>query len=42
VDYDLTDLGRSLQGPVIALGNWALENRARIAAARAAFDAAQD
>jgi DNA-binding HxlR family transcriptional regulator len=42
VDYDLTDLGRSLQGPVMALGQWAIENRLRIEAARAAFDAAQD
>jgi DNA-binding HxlR family transcriptional regulator len=42
VDYDLTDLGRSLQGPVLALGNWALENRPRIEAARAAFDAARE
>jgi DNA-binding HxlR family transcriptional regulator len=40
VDYELTALGRSLQSPVIALGNWALENQRRIQAARAVFDAA--
>jgi DNA-binding HxlR family transcriptional regulator len=39
VDYKLTALGRSLQEPVIALGQWALENAPQIAAARAAFDA---
>lgn len=39
VDYELTSLGRSLQGPVIALGSWALENLPQIEAARAAFDA---
>ena len=27
VDYELTDLGRSLLAPVQALGNWALSNR---------------
>jgi DNA-binding HxlR family transcriptional regulator len=42
VDYALTDLGRSLQAPVVALGQWALENRGRIEAARAAFDARED
>lgn len=40
VDYELTTLGRSLQEPVIALGRWAVDNRARIEAARTAFDAA--
>lgn len=39
VDYTLTDLGRSLQVPVYALGTWAIENRQAIDAARAAFDA---
>jgi DNA-binding HxlR family transcriptional regulator len=42
VDYSLTDLGRSLQGPVQALGLWAVENRPRMEAARAAFDAARE
>ena len=39
VDYKLTALGRSLQFPVVALGQWALKNMPRIHAARAAFDA---
>jgi DNA-binding HxlR family transcriptional regulator len=38
VDYELTALGRSLQSPVIALGQWALENMPHIQAARATFD----
>ncbi len=39
VDYELTDLGRSLLVPVQALGSWALSNRARIEQARRKFDA---
>ena len=39
VDYELTDLGRSLWVPVGALGAWARENQPRIEAARQAFDA---
>ena len=39
VDYELTDLGRDLTVPVIALGKWAKENEGRIAAARTIFDA---
>lgn len=39
VDYELTALGRSLQGPVTVLGQWVLENLRRIEAARATFDA---
>ncbi len=38
VDYSLTDLGRSLQEPVLALGSWAIRNRAIIEAARQRFD----
>ncbi len=38
VEYALTDLGRSLQEPVMALGNWAIFHRDRIHAAQAAFD----
>lgn len=38
VEYSLTDLGRSLQGPVMALGEWALANRAEIHAAQQVFD----
>jgi DNA-binding HxlR family transcriptional regulator len=41
VDYELTALGQSLQSPVIALGQWAIENRPQIEAARAAFDVSQ-
>jgi DNA-binding HxlR family transcriptional regulator len=39
VDYELTDLGRSLFPPIDALGAWAFENRHEIEAARARFDA---
>jgi DNA-binding HxlR family transcriptional regulator len=41
VDYELTDLGRDLTVPVIALGQWARRNQDYIEAARAAFDARQ-
>lgn len=39
VDYELTELGRSLLAPVQALGEWARANMGGIDAARAAFDA---
>jgi DNA-binding HxlR family transcriptional regulator len=39
VDYELTDLGRSLFPPIDALGAWAFANRHEIEAARARFDA---
>ena len=39
VEYALTDLGRDLTLPVMALGQWAMQNQRRIAAARATFDA---
>jgi DNA-binding HxlR family transcriptional regulator len=38
VDYELTDLGRSLRQPVAALGLWAIENKATIRKARQVFD----
>ena len=38
VDYELTDLGRELLGPVTTLGKWARDNLLRIGRARAAFD----
>jgi len=38
VDYELTELGRELLVPVRALGEWARENRERIAKARDEFD----
>lgn len=40
VDYALTPLGASLVEPVSALGEWAIANRERIAAARESFDLA--
>src|ERR1700757_3970118 len=39
VDYELTQLGRSLLAPVQALGAWALSNRQFIEEARRRFDA---
>lgn len=39
VDYELTELGRSLQEPVRVLNDWAVSNLAAIDAARAAYDA---
>jgi DNA-binding HxlR family transcriptional regulator len=39
VEYALTMLGRSLSGPVVALGHWVHDNMATIDIARAAFDA---
>ncbi len=38
VEYRLTELGRSLLAVVRALGDWAIENRDEILAARARFD----
>jgi DNA-binding HxlR family transcriptional regulator len=38
VDYELTDLGRSLRQPVQALGLWAMEHKATIRQSRDAFD----
>ena len=40
VEYALTAMGRSLTGPVIALGRWAQANSPRIDEARQGFDAA--
>jgi DNA-binding HxlR family transcriptional regulator len=40
VDYELTELGRSLLNPVNALGLWARQNRNRIQQARVQFDTA--
>ena len=34
VDYELTDLGRDLQGPLHLLGKWAVDNRPKVLAAR--------
>jgi DNA-binding HxlR family transcriptional regulator len=38
VDYELTDLGRSLWTPVEALGLWARQHQKQIEAARQRFD----
>jgi DNA-binding HxlR family transcriptional regulator len=38
VDYELTDLGRGLAQPVMALGNWARQHLPDIENARHAFD----
>lgn len=38
VDYELTDAGRSLLGPVMALVKWADDNQSAIAAAQRQFD----
>lgn len=42
VEYALTDLGRSLSKPVVALGLWARANLSQIAEKRARYDEAQD
>ncbi len=42
VDYELTGLGRSLQEPVLALSQWALDNVAAIHEAQARFDTEHD
>jgi DNA-binding HxlR family transcriptional regulator len=39
VDYELTELGRSLLDPVSELGSWARKNRLAIEKARHRFDA---
>jgi len=39
VDYELTELGKSLCGPIVALGQWAEANYDEIAVSREAFDA---
>ncbi|MVT55651.1 transcriptional regulator [Bradyrhizobium yuanmingense] len=38
VDYELTELGRGLQQPVQALGEWAIAHLEQIEAARTRFD----
>ncbi|WP_232494974.1 winged helix-turn-helix transcriptional regulator [Novosphingobium kaempferiae] len=42
VEYALSDLGRSLAGPVEALGAWAVGARPAIEASRTAFDSQHD
>ena len=41
VEYELTDLGRSLIEPLRTLGAWVLRNGPEIEAARVQFDAAK-
>ena len=42
VDYELTELGQSLQKPICGLAMWATDNVEAIHSAQARFDAAQD
>jgi DNA-binding HxlR family transcriptional regulator len=42
VDYELTDLGRGLSEPVMALGQWAKMHQVEIETARSRFDDRQD
>ena len=42
VDYELTELGQSLQKPICGLATWATENVETIHAAQARFDAEHD
>ena len=42
VDYELTELGRSLVGPLGAIERWALDNREVIHAAQSRFDKEAD
>ena len=41
VDYELTPLGRSLQGPICGLAGWATENVGAIHEAQARYDGEQ-
>ena len=42
VDYELTELGRSLQKPICGLATWATENVDAIHAAQSRFDTMHD
>ena len=42
VDYELTELGRSLQKPICGLATWAMDHVGEIHAAQARFDDGQD
>lgn len=42
VDYELTELGQSLQKPICGLATWATENVGSIHEAQARFDALHD
>ncbi|RKE73841.1 winged helix-turn-helix transcriptional regulator [Pseudorhodoplanes sinuspersici] len=40
VDYELTELGKTLLEPIVGVAAWARANRAKIAAARVVYDKA--
>src|SRR6188472_2340712 len=42
VDYELTELGQSLQKPICGLATWAMDNVEAIHTAQARFDVEQD
>lgn len=42
VDYELTDLGQSLQKPICGLARWAMENVGAIHTAQSRYDAEHD
>ncbi len=42
VDYELTELGKSLQKPICGLATWAMDNVEAIHVAQARFDAMHD
>ena len=42
VEYTLTELGRSLTGPIAVIGDWAETHLGQITAAQAAYDDARD
>ena len=42
VDYELTDLGRGLSKPVVALGEWVFKHEQEIESARQRFDGRND
>ena len=42
VDYELTELGQSLQKPICGLATWALDNVGSIHEAQARYDAGQE
>ena len=42
VDYELTPLGQSLQGPVAAVGTWAIEHQDEVRRSRSAYDVATE
>lgn len=42
VDYGLTEMGRSLWTPIMAIGGWARANQVDIEAARARYDAVRE